>query len=153
MLSIKPSKPAASLKPQYLEDIPNETLISLQPVFDLPSHFYFFLSFHFLCHIFTSVKKSLLSLKPTMAPLADITPQVIEYLVKKGYNRTEQMLRQESSHLDKEGKPIHDRVEDLGTMKYTKAYRLLSNWVDQNLDIYKVSSSKHQPVCARADSQ
>ncbi|KAF4619018.1 hypothetical protein G7Y89_g14829 [Cudoniella acicularis] len=63
--------------------------------------------------------------------------QVIEYLVKKGYNRTEQMLRQESSHLDKEGKPINDRVEDLGTTKYSKAFQLLSNWVDSNLDIYK----------------
>ena len=78
---------------------------------------------------------------------ADLTPQVIEYLVKKGYNRTEQMLRQESSHLDKEGKPIHDRVEDSGTLKYSKAYRLLSNWVESNLDIYKVGSSKYRPVC------
>ena len=94
-----------------------------------------------------SAKTSLPPLKPKMAPLADITPQVIEYLVKKGYNRTEQMLRQESSHLDKEGKPIHDRAEDFGTMKYSKAYRLLSNWVDQNLDIYKVGYSKHQSVC------
>ncbi|TVY29147.1 Transcription initiation factor TFIID subunit [Lachnellula hyalina] len=76
---------------------------------------------------------------------ADLTPQVIEYLVKKGYNRTEQMLRQESSHLDKEGKPIHDRVEDSGTLKYSKAYRLLSNWVESNLDIYKVGSSKYRP--------
>jgi transcription initiation factor TFIID subunit 5 len=65
--------------------------------------------------------------------------QVIEYLVKKGYNRTEQMLRQESSNLDKDGKPIPERVEDLGTQKYTKAFQLLSNWVDSNLDIYKVN--------------
>lgn len=75
---------------------------------------------------------------PPVKASADVLPQVIEYLVKKGYNRTEQMLRQESSHLDKEGKPIHERVEDFGTMKYAKAYRLFSGWIDQNLDIYKV---------------
>ncbi|KAH6667934.1 WD40-repeat-containing domain protein [Halenospora varia] len=62
---------------------------------------------------------------------------VIEYLVKKGYNRTEQMLRQESQNLDKEGKPITERVEDLGTAKYSKAFRLLTGWVEQNLDVYK----------------
>ena len=66
--------------------------------------------------------------------------QVIEYLVKKGYNRTEQMLRLESANLDKEGKPIQDRAEDFGTAKYTRGYELLTQWIDQNLDIYKVSS-------------
>jgi transcription initiation factor TFIID subunit 5 len=69
---------------------------------------------------------------------ANLEEKVIEYLVKKGYNRTEQMLRQESSNLDKDGKPIPERVEDLGTQKYTKAFQLLSNWIDSNLDIYKV---------------
>lgn len=64
---------------------------------------------------------------------------MIEYLVKKGYNRTEQMLRQESQNLDKEGKPITERVEDLGTAKYSKAFRLLTGWVEQNLDVYKVN--------------
>jgi len=64
--------------------------------------------------------------------------QVIEYLLKKGYNRTEQMLRQESANLDKDGKPIQERAEDLGTAKYTRGFRLLSNWIEQNLDIYKV---------------
>jgi transcription initiation factor TFIID subunit 5 len=71
---------------------------------------------------------------------SNLDVQVIEYLVKKGYNRTEQMLRQESSNLDKDGKPIPERVEDLGTQKYTKAFQLLSNWVDSNLDIYKVNN-------------
>ena len=72
-------------------------------------------------------------------PFSNLGVKVIEYLVKKGYNRTEQMLRQESSNLDKDGKPIPERVEDLGTQKWTKAFQLLSNWVDSNLDIYKVS--------------
>ncbi|KAI0997624.1 hypothetical protein K3495_g10566 [Podosphaera aphanis] len=63
---------------------------------------------------------------------------VIEYLVKKGYNRTEQMLRNESSRLDREGRPIQDRVEDLGHIKYRRAFEMLLNWIDSNLDIYKV---------------
>jgi hypothetical protein len=70
-----------------------------------------------------------------------INGQVIEYLVKKGYNRTEQMLRQESANLDKDGRPIHDRAEDLGNGKYSRGFRMLSNWVDSNLDIYKVNLS------------
>jgi hypothetical protein len=65
--------------------------------------------------------------------IADINKQVIEYLVKKGYNRTEQTLRQESSNLDKDG-------------KYTKAFQLLSNWVDSNLDIYKVSPPQYLDI-------
>lgn len=64
--------------------------------------------------------------------------QVIEYLIKKGYNRTEQVLRQESANVDRDGKPIQERAEDLGTAKYSKGFRLLSNWIEQNLDIYKV---------------
>ena len=69
----------------------------------------------------------------------NLKTQVIEYLVKKGYNRTEQMLRNESTNLDKDGKPIHERAEDFGTGKYQKGFRLLSSWIDQNLDIYKVN--------------
>ncbi|CZT51364.1 probable transcription initiation factor TFIID subunit 5 [Rhynchosporium secalis] len=62
---------------------------------------------------------------------------VIEYLVKKGYNRTEQMLRQESSNLDKDGRPIQPRVEDLGSVKYAKGFKMISEWIEQNLDVYK----------------
>lgn len=64
--------------------------------------------------------------------------QVIEYLMKKGYSRTEAMLRTESSNVDREGKPIRDRAEDFGGEKFNKAFQLLSAWVDQSLDIYKV---------------
>ena len=82
-----------------------------------------------------------LATKSSNRSLADHKPcpQVIEYLLKKGYNRTEQMLRLESSNLDRDGKPIQERVEDLGNIKYSKGFRLLSTWIDQNLDIYKVS--------------
>lgn len=74
-----------------------------------------------------------------MTPANKVNHQVIEYLLKKGYNRTEQMLRHESSNLDKDGKPIQERVEDLGNAKYARGFTLLSTWIDQNLDIYKVS--------------
>jgi len=77
---------------------------------------------------------------------ADINAKVIEYLLKKGYNRTEQMLRLESSNLDRDGKPIQERVEDLGNAKYSRGFRLLSTWIDQNLDVYKVSKQYTTPI-------
>lgn len=48
--------------------------------------------------------------------------QVIEYLSKKGYNRTEAMLRQESANLDAQGRVIATRVEDRGGQKYFVAW-------------------------------
>jgi hypothetical protein len=50
-----------------------------------------------------------------------IIPQVIEYLNKKGYTRTEAMLRTESAHQDNEVRPIQGRAEDGGGAKYGKA--------------------------------
>lgn len=64
--------------------------------------------------------------------------QVLEYLNKKGYTRTEQILRQESSNVDKDGRPIIAKPEDNGTGKYKQAFELVSGWIDTNLDIYKV---------------
>ncbi len=52
---------------------------------------------------------------------ANTKRQVIEYLCKKGYTRTEAMLRLESANQDAEGKPIHARAEDAGGAKYGKA--------------------------------
>lgn len=77
--------------------------------------------------------------------------KVIEYLIKKGYNRTEQMLRQESTNVDKDGKPIQVRAEDLGTSKYGRAFKLLDKWIDQSLDIYKViTSTKNDSLSANS---
>jgi transcription initiation factor TFIID subunit 5 len=70
---------------------------------------------------------------------ANVNQKVLEYLVKKGYNRTEQMLRQESAHLDKDGRPIHNRVEEMGNIKYARGFDMLSRWIEGNLHIYKVS--------------
>ncbi|RKF60397.1 Transcription initiation factor TFIID subunit 5 [Golovinomyces cichoracearum] len=47
------------------------------------------------------------------------------------------MLRSESSRLDKDGRPIQDRVEDLGHLKYRRAFQMLLSWIESNLDIYK----------------
>lgn len=53
---------------------------------------------------------------------ANVRHQVIEYLSKKGYNRTEAMLRVESASQDAEGRPIQSRVEESGGLKYGKAF-------------------------------
>jgi hypothetical protein len=52
------------------------------------------------------------------------------------------VLRQESANVDRDGKPIQERAEDLGTAKYSKGFRLLNNWIEQNLDIYKVKDDQ-----------
>ncbi|KAI9829244.1 MAG: hypothetical protein M1819_006424 [Sarea resinae] len=62
---------------------------------------------------------------------------VIEYLSKKGYSRTEAMLRMESANQDAEGRPIHSRIEESGGDKYLRAFGITRNWIDDNLDIYK----------------
>lgn len=51
-----------------------------------------------------------------------LSQQVLEYLSKKGYNRTEAMLRMESANQDVDGRPIPTRVEDSGGVKYGKAF-------------------------------
>ena len=48
--------------------------------------------------------------------------KVIEYLSKKGYNRTEAMLRVESASQDAEGRPVYSRVEESGGLKYGRAF-------------------------------
>lgn len=52
----------------------------------------------------------------------DAEHQVLEYLSKKGYNRTEAMLRMESANQDVDGRPIQTRVEESGGIKYGKAF-------------------------------
>lgn len=81
--------------------------------------------------------------------------QVLEYLSKKGYNRTEATLRMESANQDVDGRPISTRVEESGGAKYGKAFGtgssvrrqqqythscidLFRYWIEENLEIYKV---------------
>lgn len=55
------------------------------------------------------------------------TPQqlnqiVMEYLSKKGYSKTEAMLRMESAHTDADGRPIVSKPEDNPETMYERAY-------------------------------
>lgn len=67
----------------------------------------------------------------------DMNFQVLEYLSKKGYSRTEAMLRRESANVDAEGRPVPSRAEDTGGRKYFTAFDLTLQWIDNALDIYK----------------
>jgi len=72
-----------------------------------------------------------------MSIRADLTAQVLEYLSKKGYSRTEAMLRKESAYTDANGQPIVTRIEDQGGKMYSIAYELTIGWIDNVLEIYK----------------
>lgn len=73
-----------------------------------------------------------------MSFMADLDAKVLEYLSKKGYSRTEAMLRKESSKQDSEGRPLPSRAEDAGAAQYTTAFDLVARWIETVLDIYKV---------------
>lgn len=63
--------------------------------------------------------------------------QVTDYLLKRGFNRTEEVFRSESKHLGPDGKPIQ-QLANTGPKKYAKSFNLLKEWVENNLEIYKV---------------
>lgn len=73
--------------------------------------------------------------------LTEEPQQVTDYLLKRGFNRTEEIFRQESKHLGPDGKPIV-KIEIYGPKKYGRAFRLLREWVGNNLDLYKFELSK-----------
>lgn len=60
---------------------------------------------------------------------ANVRHKVIEYLSKKGYNRTEAMLRVESASQDAEGRPVYSRAEESGGLKYGRAFG--EYWLDK----------------------
>jgi transcription initiation factor TFIID subunit 5 len=68
----------------------------------------------------------------------DLLVQVTDYLIKRGYNRTELVFREESKHIGPDGRPIQDDADVFAPKKYGKAFFLLKDWVDNNLEIYKV---------------
>lgn len=53
--------------------------------------------------------------------IANFLNKVIEYLSKKGYTRTEAMLRAESAQQDVEGKPLAAKTEENNALKYGRA--------------------------------
>ena len=53
---------------------------------------------------------------------ADVNFQVLEYLLKKGYTKSEAMLRMESAAQDADGRPLQPGTEDLIGAKYRNAF-------------------------------
>lgn len=87
----------------------------------------------------------------TFSP-ADLNRIVLEYLNKKGYLKTEAMLRVESSHVPTQPlpnvagnasrQPVTDEssvanVEKLEPAVYVRGYSMLKAWVESSLDIYR----------------
>ncbi|KAK4148264.1 uncharacterized protein C8A04DRAFT_24066 [Dichotomopilus funicola] len=66
---------------------------------------------------------------------------VTDYLKKKGFTKTEAIFRQETAFLGPDGRPAQ-RNEESGPKKYQKAFLLLRNWIENNLDIYKFELRK-----------
>ncbi|KAJ6095110.1 hypothetical protein N7467_002623 [Penicillium canescens] len=62
--------------------------------------------------------------------------QIVDYLAKKGYSRTEAMLRMESANQEIDGRPLPQLGED-SRPKTRQGFDLLKNWVEENLDLYK----------------
>lgn len=75
--------------------------------------------------------------RPAMNPATYNDRQVLEYLSKKGYNRTEATLRKESANQDSDGRPIITRVEESGGPKYATAFSMLRTYIEDSLDLYK----------------
>ena len=73
--------------------------------------------------------------------------QVTDYLKKKGFTKTEAVFRQETAHLGPDGRPAL-RAEDSAPKKYLRAFVMLRDWIDKNLDIYKVSRPRARPPVA-----
>ncbi|KAJ5787927.1 hypothetical protein N7457_002917 [Penicillium paradoxum] len=67
---------------------------------------------------------------------SEIHQPVIDYLAKKGYSRTEAMLRMESANQEIDGRPLPQLGED-SRPKTRQGFDLLKNWVEENLDLYK----------------
>lgn len=70
---------------------------------------------------------------------------VLEYLNKKGYVRTEAMLRRETDlrQHSADGRPVAQQTE-VGLAKYTKAFELLRKYTDDNLELYRPELRKLQ---------
>ena len=74
----------------------------------------------------------------------DLQKVVVEYLLKKGFHKTDTMLRLEASQMQ-EATEVGERYKSLtdpffGT--YSEAYELLREFIQQSLDIYKVEMAR-----------
>ncbi|RAO69392.1 uncharacterized protein BHQ10_005404 [Talaromyces amestolkiae] len=75
---------------------------------------------------------------PSPAPVSqqNLNQIVIDYLAKKGYTRTEAMLRMESASQDIDGRSL-PQLNENQRPKYRNGFDLLKNWIEDNLDLYK----------------
>ena len=77
---------------------------------------------------------------PAQLSQQNLNQIVIEYLSKKGYHRTEAVLRAESSNQEvpkpEEPKPNPNAMQQL-YQKYYDTYSKLDAWVDDSLDMYR----------------
>lgn len=80
----------------------------------------------------------------------DWPDKVTDYLKKKGFTKTEAVFRQETAHLGPDGRPAQ-RNEENGPRKYLKAFNLLRDWIENNLDIYKVRDNEGADPMARGN--
>ncbi|KAF3064224.1 Transcription initiation factor TFIID subunit 5 [Daldinia childiae] len=72
---------------------------------------------------------------------------VTDYLIKKGYNRTEEIFRQEVKDINENGKPRdhNDAVAPnkfLPAGKYLRAFKHFARWIDNGVDLYKFELGK-----------
>lgn len=91
------------------------------------------------CHfhgyrVFLNECHELCTLSPAGTPAN--TSKVLEYLSKKGYVRTEAMLRKESEP-QANGQSLVPHSTEVGGIKYTKAFELIRKYTEDNLDLYK----------------
>lgn len=77
---------------------------------------------------------------PNALPLEELNRIVLEFLHKKGYSRTEAMLRLESTRQATPASASRGGAAPLpssGPESYSKAYLLLQEWVESSLDMYQ----------------
>jgi transcription initiation factor TFIID subunit 5 len=67
--------------------------------------------------------------------------KVLEYLSKKGYVRTEAMLRKESEP-QPTSQVLATNSTEAGGVKYTKAFELMRKYIEDNLDLYRPELKK-----------
>ncbi|ORY71335.1 WD40-repeat-containing domain protein [Pseudomassariella vexata] len=66
---------------------------------------------------------------------------VTDYLLKRGYKRTEEIFRQEVANLETNGSRAVQN-EKLDGTKYKRAFLHLEKWVENSLDLYKFELAK-----------
>lgn len=62
-----------------------------------------------------------------------------DYLIKKGFHKTEIAFRQETKDLDENGRP-KQTADSKGPGRYLKAFQHFQKWIENGLDLHKVNS-------------